>query len=182
MGVDQNLRLLCTTVNMLFALGKLMVKIKRTVMVPYRHEDGQPKDGDETENGNDRLTHPSNLWTDITLPFWSMPGNTDHPTQKPEELIAKLVLASSRPGELILDPFLGSGTSAVVAQKRGRHFYGIELNQEYCCWARRRLELATADARIQAYADGIFWERNSLALSDQKSERELQNNGHVRCT
>jgi len=144
------------------------VKIKRKVMAPYRHEDGQPKDWDETENGNYRLTHPSNLWTDITIPFWSMPENTDHPTQKPEKLIAKLVLASSRPGDFILDPFLGSGTSAVVARKLGRHFCGIELNQAYCCWALRRLELAAADASIQGYANGIFWERNSL--SDQKSE------------
>jgi len=111
-----------------------------------------------------------------------MPENTDHPTQKPEKLIAKLVLASSRPGDFILDPFLGSGISAVVARKLGRHFCGIELNQEYCCWALRRLELAAADARIQGYADGIFWERNSLTLSDQKSERELRNNVRVRCT
>lgn len=142
------------------------VKLKRKVIAPYRHEDGRPKDWDETENGNHRLTHPSNLWTDITIPFWSMSENTDHPTQKPEKLIAKLILASSRPGDFILDPFLGSGTTAVVAKKLRRHFCGIEINREYCCWVLKRLEAANEDSSIQGYADGVFWERNSL--NDQK--------------
>lgn len=138
------------------------VKIKRRVIAPYRHKDGQPKDWDETENGNYRLTHPSNLWSDITIPFWSMPENTDHPTQKPEKLIAKLVLASSNPRDFVLDPFLGSGTTAVVAKKLGRRYCGIEMNREYCCWALKRLQQAETDASIQGYADGVFWERNSL--------------------
>jgi site-specific DNA-methyltransferase (adenine-specific) len=138
------------------------VKLKRRVIAPYRLDNGQPKDWDETENGNYRFTCPSNLWSDITIPFWSMPENTDHPTQKPEKLIAKLVLASSNPKNFILDPFLGSGTTAVVARKLGRHYCGIELNQEYCCWALKRLKRAEVDASIQGYTDGVFWERNSL--------------------
>lgn len=145
------------------------VKLKRKVIAPYRYEDGKPKDWDETEDGNYRLTHPSNLWTDLTVPFWSMPENTDHPTQKPEKLIAKLLLASSKPGDFVLDPFLGSGTTAVVAKKLGRNFCGIEINPEYCCWALKRLEAANEDASIQGYADGVFWERNSL--NDQKPPR-----------
>ena len=44
----------------------------------------------------------------VTVPFWSMPENTDHPTQKPEKLLAKLILASSTPGDMVFDPFLGS--------------------------------------------------------------------------
>ena len=91
-----------------------------------------------------------------------MPENTDHPTQKPEKLIAKLVLASSRPGDLVFDPFLGSGTTSVVSQKLDRRFCGIELNREYCCWALKRLLQAQKDTSIQGYADGVFWERNSL--------------------
>lgn len=158
----------CTLTNDYF-FNVDAVKLKRKVIAPYRHEDGRPKDWDEMESGNYRLTHPSNLWTDITIPFWSMPENTDHPTQKPEKLIAKLVLASSRPGDFVFDPFVGSGTTAVVAKKLGRHYCGIELNQEYCCWALKRLELAKSDSSIQGYADGVFWERNSL--SDQKSAR-----------
>lgn len=143
------------------------VKLKRKVIAPYRQEDGKPKDWEQSSSGNYRLTYPSNLWSDITIPFWSMSENTDHPTQKPEKLIAKLILASSNPGDFVLDPFLGSGTTAVVAQKLGRHFCGIELNVEYCCWALKRLVLAREDPSIQGYSDGVFWERNSL--NGQKS-------------
>ena len=142
------------------------VKLKRRVLAPYRTYNGEPKDWEESENGNYRLTHPSNIWSDISVPFWSMSENTDHPTQKPEKLIAKLILASSRPRDVVFDPFLGSGTSAVVAKKLGRQYCGIELNREYCCWALKRLKLAEADRSIQGYSEGVFWERNTLA--DQK--------------
>ena len=137
------------------------VKVKRKVLAPYK-VNGKPKDWKQEEAGNYRLTHPSNIWADITVPFWSMPENTDHPTQKPEKLIAKLILASSRENDFIFDPFLGSGTTASVAKKLGRHFCGVELNLEYCCWALKRLELAEAVPTIQGYADGMFWERNTL--------------------
>ena len=139
------------------------VKLKRRVIAPYR-ENGKPKDWEESEDGNFRLTCPSNFWDDISVPFWSMPENTDHPTQKPEKLYAKLVLASSKPGDIVFDPFLGSGTSSVVAKKLGRHWCGIELNEEYCMLAEKRLELAETDKDIQGYSDGVFWERNSAAL------------------
>ena len=99
-----------------------------------------------------------------------MPENTDHPTQKPEKLIAKLVLASSSPGDFVLDPFLGSGTTSVVCKKLGRRFLGIEQNLEYCCWTEKRLQLANRDKSIQGYSDGVFWERNSL--SEQKPEKK----------
>jgi site-specific DNA-methyltransferase (adenine-specific) len=148
------------------------VKLKRRVIAPYRSDDGRPKDWEESQNGNYRLTHPSNLWADITIPFWSMPENTDHPTQKPEKLIAKLVLASSNPGDFVFDPFLGSGTTAVVARKLNRRFCGIELNREYCCWAVKRLMQAETDTSIQGYADGVFWERNSL--NGQKTQKEAR--------
>ena len=139
------------------------VKQKRRVIAPYR-ENGKPKDWEESEDGNFRLTCPSNFWDDISVPFWSMPENTDHPTQKPEKLYAKLILASSRPGDLVFDPFLGSGTASVVAKKLGRHWCGIELNEEYCMLAEKRLELADSDKEIQGYRDGVFWERNSANL------------------
>lgn len=145
------------------------VKLKRRVIAPYRTGDGKPKDWNESANGNYRLTHPSNVWTDITVPFWSMPENTDHPTQKPEKLIAKLVLASSKPGGFVFDPFLGSGTTAVVAKKLKRPFAGVEINTEYCCWAEKRLARAEADTEIQGYADGVFWERNSLSDQPRKN-------------
>ena len=136
------------------------VKQKRKVIAPYK-ENGKPKDWNQEENGNFRLTCPSNFWDDISIPFWSMPENTDHPTQKPEKLYAKLVLASSKEGDLVFDPFLGSGTASVVAKKLGRNYCGIELNQDYCLFAQKRLNLAEEDKTIQGYSDGVFWERNS---------------------
>lgn len=145
------------------------VKLKRRVIAPYRTDHGEPKDWEESVGGNYRLTHPSNIWSDITVPFWSMPENTDHPTQKPEKLIAKLILASSRLRDVVFDPFLGSGTTAVVAKKLGRRYVGVERDQEYCCWALKRLKLAETDSDIQGYSGGVFWERNSL--TDQKPQK-----------
>lgn len=143
------------------------VKMKRKVIAPYK-ENGKPKDWEEGSEGNFRLTHPSNFWDDISVPFWSMPENTDHPTQKPEKLYAKLVLASSRLGDIVFDPFLGSGTASVVAKKLGRRYVGIEQNEEYCLWAEKRLLRAESDKSIQGYSNGVFWERNSL--SEQKRQ------------
>lgn len=137
------------------------VKMKRQVIAPYK-ENGKPKDWEETDEGNFRITFPSNFWDDISIPFWSMPENTDHPTQKPEKLIAKLVLASSRPGDIVLDPFVGSGTTCDVAKKLGRHYLGIEIDEEYCLWAAKRLTRADKDLEIQGYNGGFFWERNTL--------------------
>ena len=145
------------------------VKQKRKVIAPYR-ENGTPKDWEETEDGNFRLTYPSNFWDDISVPYWSMPENTDHPTQKPEKLIAKLILASCPEQGLVLDPFLGSGTTSVVAKKLGRNYIGIEINEEYCCWAEKRLVLAESDTAIQGYSDGVFWERNTLSRQMKKQK------------
>jgi site-specific DNA-methyltransferase (adenine-specific) len=138
------------------------VKLKRKVIAPYRTKKGQPKDWHQNSSEKFRLTHPSNFWSDITIPFWSMPENTDHPTQKPEKLIAKLILASSRPEDFIMDPFAGSGTTPVVAVKTNRCFVGIEQNEKYCCWAIKRIQNARKDPSIQGYADNVFWERNTF--------------------
>ena len=137
------------------------VMLKRQVIAPYTDHNGSPKDWSETENGRFRLTHPSNIWTDLTVPYWSMPENTDHPTQKPEKLLAKVILASSKEGDLVFDPFNGSGTTTVVAKKLGRHYLGVEIDETYCCFAQKRLELASTDQSIQGYVDGVFWERNT---------------------
>jgi site-specific DNA-methyltransferase (adenine-specific) len=148
------------------------VKLRRRVIAPYRHADGRPKDWRETDAGNFRDTHPSNLWTDITIPFWSMAENTDHPTQKSEKLIAKLILASSHPGDMVFDPFLGSGTSSVVAKKLGRQYCGIELDESYALLAEKRLVLADRDATIQGYQDRVFWERNTLSVIDRMQKND----------
>ena len=148
------------TVSDEFTFNLDAVKQRRRVIAPYR-ENGSPKDWTQSAAGNFRDTHPSNIWTDITVPFWSMPENTDHPTQKPEKLLAKIILASTNPGDLILDPFAGSGTTAVVAKKLGRNFVAIESDEEYCLLAAKRLEMAETDKSIQGFEDGVFWERNS---------------------
>lgn len=135
---------------------------RRRVIAPYR-VDGAPKDWEETEDGRFRNSYPSNFWDDISIPYWSMPENTAHPTQKPEKLLAKLILASSAAGDVVLDPFLGSGSTSVAAKKLGRHFVGIEKNAQYCVWAEKRLESAETDRSIQGYTDGVFWERNTSA-------------------
>lgn len=135
------------------------VKLRRRVVAPYR-VDGRPKDWTETADGNYRDTCPSNFWDDITVPFWSMPENTAHPTQKPEKLLAKLILASSKPGDTVLDPFLGSGSTSVTAKKLGRHYIGIEREARYCVWAEQRLEMADTDKKIQGFEGGVFRERN----------------------
>ena len=147
------------------------VKIRKKVIAPYR-SDGKPKDWDETENGNYRNTCPSNFWDDITIPFWSMPENTAHPTQKSEKLFTKIILASSNPGDVVFDPFLGSGTSSVVAKKLGRRYIGIEANAQYCVWAEKRLEMAESDSSIQGYVNGVFWDRNSQADQKNTSRKE----------
>ncbi|MEI8135517.1 MAG: DNA methyltransferase [bacterium] len=124
--------------NYLFNIAD--VKIAKKVIAPYR-VDGKPKDWYTKDDGtHERMTHPSNIWTDLTVPFWSMPENTEHPTQKPEALIERIILASSNPGNRVLDLFSGSGTTSVVAQRLGRKCIGIELNPDFVRVGLKRLE------------------------------------------
>ncbi len=158
------------------------VKVRRKVMAPYTLSSGEPKDWDRSLEGNFRDTYPSNIWTDITIPFWSMPENTDHPTQKSEKLLAKMLLASTNVDDFVLDPFLGSGTTAVVAKKLGRRFLGIERDREFCLLAAKRLEMAETDKSVQGFADGVFWERNTLAIQQatvREGDAERSENGNL---
>jgi site-specific DNA-methyltransferase (adenine-specific) len=157
------------TVSNKYTFNVDAVKIKRKVLAPYKVE-GIAKDWIEEYGGKFRLTHPSNLWADITIPFWSMPENTDHPTQKPEKLLAKIILASTDEGNVVLDPFLGSGTTSVVAKKLKRNYVGIELNEEFCCLSEKRLALVGTDSEIQGYSEGVFWERNSFSMQSRVTE------------
>ncbi|MFA6938211.1 MAG: site-specific DNA-methyltransferase [Treponema sp.] len=138
------------------------VKVRRKVIAPYK-VDGKPKDWKEEKNGSFRDTCPGNFWDDISIPFWSMSENTAHPTQKPEKLLAKLILASSSKDSVVFDPFLGSGTTSVTAKKLLRHYVGVEKSEQYCTWAEKRLADAENDKAIQGYEGGVFWERNTKA-------------------
>jgi site-specific DNA-methyltransferase (adenine-specific) len=157
-----------------YTLNLDKVMLKRRVLAPYTHSNGEPKDWQRTDMGGFRLTHPSNIWTDITIPYWSMLENTDHPTQKPEKLLAKIILASSNENDLVFDPFLGSGTTSVVAKKLKRRYVGIEVDETYCCIAEKRLKMAESDTRIQGYEGGVFWERNTLAQQRLVQQRLVQ--------
>jgi modification methylase len=82
-------------------------------------------------------------------------GSKAHPTQKPETLLHRVIIASSKPGEVVLDPFLGTGTTAAVARRLGRHFVGIERDGHYAALARKRIAaVAPAEAESIAHAPG----------------------------
>ena len=151
-----------------FTFNVEAVKLKRMVRAPYKTDEGNPKDWHSENGKNFRITHPSNLWNDITIPFWSMPENTDHPTQKPEKLLAKIILASSNENDIVFDPFLGSGTTVVAAKKLNRRFCGIELDGVFASLTLKRLDLADNEKSIQGYEDGVFWERNTLLEQKKK--------------
>ena len=68
------------------------------------------------------------------------PSKAEHPTQKPVELFELLVKSYSKENDIILDPFLGSGTTAVACKQLNRNYIGIEISEKYCEIARRRLE------------------------------------------
>ena len=90
--------------------------------------------------------NPKDLWSVARL-HKEHPERVDHPTQKPLEIIERMVLASCPPDGLILDPFMGTGTTALAARRCGRHFVGFELNPEYCTIIERRL--ASSEAHVQ---------------------------------
>ena len=92
-------------------------------------------------SGNPLGKNPSDVW-DITNVKHNHPEKTEHPCQFPEALVERAILCSSSSGELVLDPFLGSGTTAVAAIKSGRRWIGIERNSRYAKIARKRIEMA----------------------------------------
>jgi modification methylase len=82
-------------------------------------------------------------------------GRKVHPTQKPEALLARIILSSSNPGDVVLDPFFGTGTTGAVARKLGRHFVGIERDSTYAAAARERIAaIAPHDEAAIAPAPG----------------------------
>ena len=94
-----------------------------------------------------------------------MHEKTPHPTQKPEELLRKLVLASSNQGDIIVDPFMGSGTTAVVAEQLQRKWKGCDISQEYCDWAIGRIE------QVEDWSIEQWIEYDRLIMERRKSIR-----------
>ena len=129
------------------------VKIRKPVVAPYRFANKQPKDWIEVDGENYRYTYPPNIWLDSVVPFWSMYENTPHPTQKPEKILERVILASSSPGDLVLDPFIGSGTTAVVAKRLGRNYIGFEVSENYIRLGLKRLDRLTQGQALQATKD-----------------------------
>ncbi len=93
--------------------------------------------------------NPKDVWS-VSRLHRQHPERADHPTQKPLEIVERMVLASSPAGGRVLDPFMGSGTSAVASIRHGRQFTGFELNRGYLDTARRRLTIAVEDMRTAA--------------------------------
>ncbi len=150
------------------------VKVKKKVIAPYKNSEWEAKDWFTENWENYRMTCPSNIWTDITIPFWSMPENTEHPTQKPEKVMAKIILASSNEWDIVLDPFVWNGTTAVVAKKLWRKFIWIEQEKEYSIVSQYRLDMADLDKSIQWIENWIFLERNSMS-SERIKQPKKQN-------
>ena len=97
--------------------------------------------------------------SDWTLPICSggerlkgEDGKKAHPTQKPESLLYRVILSSSKPGDLVLDPFFGTGTTGVVAKKLGRQFIGIERDPDYAAVAKERLRQTPTEMNSRALA------------------------------
>jgi len=86
-----------------------------------------------------QMKNPSDVWR-IPLVRGNVPERTGHPAQYPEKLVERIIKASTRPGDIVLDPFMGSGTTAVVAKRLKRHYIGYETNKEYIKMANRRIE------------------------------------------
>lgn len=100
---------------------------------------GNGKPGKEHWQPHPNGAKPKDVF-EIPVTSNGMAEKTPHPTQKPEELLRKIILASSNPGDLVADPFAGSGTTLVCAQQLGRRWLGCDREPEYCSWAKMRLE------------------------------------------
>jgi site-specific DNA-methyltransferase (adenine-specific) len=87
-----------------------------------------------------------------------MGETTPHPTQKPEELLRRFILASSNEGDLVIDPFSGSGTTIVVAEQLNRRWMGCDLNMEYSEWAIKRIE----NVRRMTKEEWLAFDRKNL--------------------
>jgi site-specific DNA-methyltransferase (adenine-specific) len=109
--------------------------------VTSQYGNGKHRIQPQTWTPNPRGAKPKDV-IEIPTTCNGMHEKTPHPTQKPEELIRKFILASSKAGDIVLDPFAGSGTTLVAAEQLGRKWVGCEVNSEYIQWAIARIQSA----------------------------------------
>jgi len=118
-------------------------------------------------------------------------GRKAHPTQKPEALLYRVLLASTRPGDIVLDPFFGTGTTGAVAKKLGRHFIGLEREETYAAFARERIagisgpvepRLLETPAKRQAMRIPFGWvlDRGYLRAGDTLVDERLKHSARIR--
>ncbi|HFZ8996191.1 TPA: adenine-specific DNA-methyltransferase [Citrobacter freundii] len=105
----------------------------KRALIDYRKNPPQPYN---------RQKVPGNVW-DFPRVRYQMDEYENHPTQKPRALLQRIILASSHPGDSVLDPFAGSFTTGAVAVEHGRKFTGIEINDEYIKMGLRRLNISS---------------------------------------
>lgn len=117
-------------------------------------------------------TPPQDLWTDISmLRGISQNGDTGYPTEKPEKLLERIVQVSSRPGDLVLDCFLGSGTTAAVAQKLGRRWIGCDINKGAIQTTVKRLRGIIAEQIATARKAGAEARQGKLMETGAEGEQ-----------
>jgi modification methylase len=123
-------------------------------------------------------------------------GSKVHSTQKPEALLYRVMMASSNPGDIVLDPFFGTGTTGAVAKKLGRNWIGIERNQKYINAAQKRIEAVqradgealNVEKRKQAripfgtlLENGLLQPGQTLYFAKNGTKAKILSNGHLRC-
>jgi site-specific DNA-methyltransferase (adenine-specific) len=99
--------------------------------------------------------------------LWTIPASrhlTSHPTEKPESLLERILLIGSKESDLILDPFMGSGTTGAVAKRLGRSFVGIEIDPTYFEIAKKRINQTCADLELLKFSK-ITQESNNVHVS-----------------
>lgn len=117
--------------------------------------------------------NPKDLWS-VSRLHKENPERADHPTQKPLEIIERMVRASCPPGGVILDPFMGSGTTAIAAKRCGRHFVGFELNPDYCQIIETRLASPEAELLVQSNSPTEPVRAKILKISKAKKIKKVQ--------
>lgn len=108
--------------------------------------------------------------------LWELPAErhkTSHPTEKPEKLLERIILIGSKEEDIILDPFMGSGTTGVVAKRLNRNFTGIEIDEKYYNIAKKRIENTPIENNLVKFLEKLT-NKNSLQLdfySNTEKER-----------